>query len=135
MWADRLLFQTCTATLAVALTSSSWAQAPTALPAVGVNASPIVSELGCVLCHSGLGSSSPLRERTPDLSAAGLRYQSAYLFDYLQKPAKVRQHLGRARMPDFRLSPPKPWRLSLFLKRRTKSPGTGPNFPPVCGPH
>jgi len=103
------------------------AQAPNQLPGNGPN--PIVSELGCVLCHTGLGTSRDLRERTPDLSGAGLRYQAAYLFEYLQRPTKVRQHLGRARMPDFRLNPQEALAIVAFLETQQEITGRWPELP------
>src|SRR2546422_9787081 len=75
-----------------------------------------ISELGCVYCHTDLKAVSTLRERTPDLSSAGLRYNPAYLFDYLQNPVRVRQHLGRSRMPDFDLNEKEALALVAFLQ-------------------
>src|SRR5439155_5782333 len=87
----------------------------------------LVSELGCIHCHTDLKAASTLRERTPDLSSAGLRYNPAYLFDYLQNPVRVRQHLRRARMPDFHLSQKEALALVAFLQMQTQS--GAPNIP------
>src|SRR6185503_17637169 len=92
----------------------------------------LVAEPGCAHCHTDLKTTSPLsastlRERTPDLSSAGLRYNPAYLFDYLQNPVPVRQHLGRARMPNFRLSEKEALALVEFLEKQTLA--QGPDLP------
>ena len=59
----------------------------------------LVLELGCIQCHSDLAGQSSIREQAPELSQAGLRYRTAYLFEFLQRPKQVRRHIGRARMP------------------------------------
>lgn len=89
----------------------------------------LISELGCANCHSTLNLKSPLRERTVDLSAAGLRFNPAYLFQYLQNPAQVRHHLGRARMPDFRFSEKEAFALVQFLRTQTNVSGQWPALP------
>src|SRR5439155_7617666 len=83
----------------------------------------LVSELGCIHCHTDLKAASTLRERTPDLSSAGLRYNPAYLFDYLQNPVRVKQHLGRSRMPDFHLSQKEALALVMFLQTQRQAGG------------
>src|SRR5262245_26020854 len=40
----------------------------------------LVAELGCASCHTELRHDGALRERTPDLSSAGRRYQPSWLF-------------------------------------------------------
>ena len=65
----------------------------------------------------------------PDLSSAGLRYNPAYLFEFLQRPTKVRQYLGRARMPDFHFSPPEALALAAFLQTQQTIPGSWPELP------
>ena len=45
---------------------------------------PIVEELGCGNCHSGVNSSKVMSGRAPDLSYAGLKYNEAILFDFLK---------------------------------------------------
>ncbi len=62
-----------------------------------------MSELGCTLCHTQLEIDSDLSDHIPDLSYAGLRYEPAYLFQFLRRPTEVRRHISPARMPDFRL--------------------------------
>ena len=92
--------------------------------------SGLAAELGCAYCHNDLPRQSALRELAPDLSAAGLRYRPAYLFEFLRNPVKVRQHLGRARMPDFHLSETEALSLVAFLERQRTIPGSWPELPP-----
>src|SRR5438067_4093704 len=95
----------------------------------GNSDSRIIAELGCVNCHSIPGAKSAVRELAPDLSAAGLRYNSAYLLDYLLNPVRVRQHLGRARMPDFGLSKKEALALVAFLESQRSIAGSWPELP------
>ncbi len=78
------------------------------------------NELGCPSCHLGLERKLDLRNKAPDLSHAGLRFNAAYLFDYLQNPAKVRQHLGRSRMPSFHFDQRESLALALYLMTLTQ---------------
>jgi len=96
----------------------------------GNAAAALIAELGCANCHADLPVKSSLKERTPDLSSAGLRYNPAYLFDFLQNPAKVRQHLGRSRMPSFHLDEKESLALVLFLETQREIPGEWPELPP-----
>ncbi|MDB6033059.1 MAG: hypothetical protein JWM16_3397 [Verrucomicrobiales bacterium] len=89
----------------------------------------LIGELGCTYCHAGLRYQSTLRDLTPDLSSAGLRYNPAYLFEYLQNPSRVRQHLGNARMPNFRFSEKESLALVAFLEKQRSIPGTWPALP------
>jgi mono/diheme cytochrome c family protein len=82
----------------------------------------LASELGCPACHAGLEVASPIRERAPDLSDAGLRYRPAYLFDYLRRPRAIRRHIGAARMPDFALDEREALALTLFLAEQRREP-------------
>ncbi|HEY8514625.1 MAG TPA: c-type cytochrome [Candidatus Binatia bacterium] len=82
----------------------------------------LAAELGCAACHAGLDVESPLRERAPDLSYAGLRWRRAYLFDYLQRPRAVRRHIGASRMPDFALDEREALALTLFLAEQRAEP-------------
>lgn len=86
-------------------------------------------ELGCTYCHGDLRFQSTLRDLTPDLSSAGLRYNPAYLFEYLQNPTRVRQHLGRARMPNFRFSEKETLAVVAFLETQRSTPGAWPAIP------
>jgi mono/diheme cytochrome c family protein len=88
------------------------------------------AELGCVYCHTDVRAPSALRDLTPDLSGAGLRYNPVYLFDYLQNPVKVRQHIGRARMPNFQLTPRETLALVRFLQTQKTVPASWPALPP-----
>jgi mono/diheme cytochrome c family protein len=89
----------------------------------------LVGELGCTACHSELRLDTALRDRTPDLSSAGLRYRPAWLFEFLQHPVKVRQHLGRARMPDFHLTEKEALALVAFLEMQRTISGQWPPLP------
>ena len=80
-------------------------------------------------CHTDLKISSTLREFTPDLSSAGLRYNSGYLFDFLKNPVKVRQHIGSARMPDFHLTEKEAVALVRFLETQRQITGRWPELP------
>jgi len=104
------------------------AQISAPLPAP-VSGSILIAELGCANCHTELRIPSFLKDRIPDLSSAGLRYRAAYLFDYLQSPARVRRHLGRARMPDFHLSAEEALALTAFLETQRQGPRFRPGFP------
>ena len=97
------------------------------------DAPALIAELGCANCHTDLKITSALKEKTPDLSSAGLRYNPAYLFDFLQNPVKVRRHLGRARMPNFHLSEKEALALVLFLQTQRETPGKWPQIPAEIG--
>jgi len=98
-------------------------------PITSLGPDALLGELGCANCHHDLKTKSTLKERTPNLSFAGLRYNPAYLFDYLQNPVKVRRHLGHSRMPDFRLDQAEALALVSFLELQRKIPGPSPRFP------
>ena len=89
----------------------------------------LLSELGCANCHSTLPTPSPLRELTPDLSSAGLRYNPGYLLDYLQSPVQVRRHLGAARMPNFYFDEPEALAVVAFLETQRVLAGAWPELP------
>jgi mono/diheme cytochrome c family protein len=91
----------------------------------------LMGELGCTYCHGDLRYQSTLRDLTPDLSSAGLRYNPAYLFEYLQNPTRLRQHLGKARMPNFHFSEKETLALVAFLETQRSIPGTWPAIPPA----
>src|SRR5687768_11066023 len=93
------------------------------------DAPALISELGCANCHTDLPFKSTLRERTPDLSSAGLRYSAPWLFDFLQNPVQVRRHLGRARMPAFHLIEEESLALIAFLQTQTNTTGEWPPVP------
>jgi mono/diheme cytochrome c family protein len=86
-------------------------------------------QMGCAQCHSDLPRNAGFRELTPDLSAAGLRYQPAWLFEFLQRPTRVRHHLGRARMPAFPLSTPEALALTAFLETQRHPAENWPALP------
>jgi mono/diheme cytochrome c family protein len=89
----------------------------------------LVGDLGCASCHSELRFGITLRDRTPDLSSAGLRYRPAWLFEFLQHPVKIRQHLGRARMPGFHLTEKEAVALVAFLETQRTISGQWPPLP------
>jgi len=89
----------------------------------------LFAELGCAACHTDLGIQTTLRERAPDLGGAGLRYNSAHLFEFLLNPSKVRRHLGRARMPDFHLNETEALALVAFLETQREISGKWPALP------
>ena len=89
----------------------------------------LASRIGCAQCHSGVQAAPNFRELPPELSFAGLRYHTAWLFDYLKNPVRVRQHLGAARMPDFRLDEREALALALFLETQRQVAGNWPSMP------
>ncbi len=86
-------------------------------------------QIGCAQCHTELTPNSTLRELAPDLGSAGLRYQPAWLFEFLQNPSRIRQHLGTARMPDFGLSAKEALALTAFLEAQRHVVGSWPRLP------
>ncbi|MFQ5706307.1 MAG: c-type cytochrome [bacterium] len=89
----------------------------------------LINDLACASCHPGFTIASEIREKTPDLSHAGLRYNPAYLFDYLQNPTKVRQHIGYSRMPNFNFREKESLALVLFLETQSYVDDKWPDFP------
>lgn len=108
-----------------------WTQGPG--PAAPLRGETLVTELGCVQCHTDLGGPGGIREHAPDLSHAGLRYRPGYLFNFLLNPQPVRRHLGRARMPSFHLSEAEAVALTLHLETlrepATSGAGRWPQLP------
>ena len=92
-------------------------------------AEQLIRELACSGCHDGLPEKSDIQDKAPDLSHAGLRFNSAYLFDYLQNPTKIRQHVGFSRMPNFKLDQKESLALVLFLEKQQAIKGEWPEFP------
>lgn len=82
----------------------------------------LANELGCGNCHSGVTTSSVITNRAPDLSYAGVRYNEAFLFDYLKSPQKVRQHIGNSRMPNFGFSDDEALALTQYLMAKKALP-------------
>jgi mono/diheme cytochrome c family protein len=93
--------------------------------------SALMAELGCANCHGVGSATSAVRNLAPDLGSAGLRYNPAYLFEFLRKPARVRQHIGRARMPDFKLGDGEALALVAFLETQRTLSGSWPVLPPA----
>jgi mono/diheme cytochrome c family protein len=102
---------------------------PSATASLEMRGQALVGELGCASCHSELRLDTTLRERTPDLSSAGLRYRPAWLFEFLQNPVKIRQHLGRARMPGLHLTEKEALALTAFLETQRTTSGQWPPLP------
>ena len=94
------------------------------------HAEKLISRLGCGICHTSLKIESDYREKLPNLSYAGLRYNPAYLFDFLLDPTKIRQHLGPVTMPNFHLSEEEALALILFLETQNRLDPSWPAFPP-----
>jgi len=82
----------------------------------------LVNELGCGNCHSGVQSSTVINKNAPDLSYSGLKYNEAYIYDYLKSPQTVRQHIGKSRMPNFQFSNDEAYALTLFLMSKISLP-------------
>lgn len=89
----------------------------------------LTTQIGCAQCHTELAPNPTMRELAPDLGSAGLRYQPAWLFEFLQNPARIRQHLGAARMPDFGLSKKEALALTAFLEAQRQPVGQWPTLP------
>ncbi len=89
----------------------------------------LISRFGCVNCHTDLEMDSDLNDLLPNLSYAGLRYQSSYLFDFVQNPTRYRKHIGPARMPDFKLSDAEALALALYLEQQNQLPASWPMYP------
>ncbi len=81
-----------------------------------------MSELGCGNCHSGLEPSKIVKKRAPDLSYSGIKYNEAFIYDYLKSPKKIRYHIGQSRMPNFGLSDNEALALTKYLMSRKKLP-------------
>ena len=85
--------------------------------------SSLVDELGCGNCHSGLKPSNIIMQRAPDLSYSGLKYNEAFIYDYLKSPKKIRNHIGKSRMPDFGLADNEALALTKYLMSQKTLPG------------
>ena len=102
---------------------------------VGPGGARLMQGLGCTLCHTQLGIESDLADHLPDLSYAGLRYRSAYLFRFLRQPDAVRRHIEPARMPDFRFSESEALAIVLFLEQQTRPGSEWPDYPAGLQPN
>jgi len=96
--------------------------------AAALRGKQLASAIGCAQCHADLPQNASFRQATPDLSSAGLRYQPAWIFEFVQNPSRVRQHLGRARMPAFPISKKEGLALTAFLETQREPSG---NWPPI----
>jgi mono/diheme cytochrome c family protein len=102
------------------------------LPALGIaeGDSALFRALACGNCHSGLPESAEIYRNAPSFRYAGVRYNPAYLFDYLKDPVRIRKHIGASRMPDFRFNEQERLALTLFLMtQRDFTPAV--SFPPT----
>jgi len=88
----------------------------------GLPKNPLADELGCGNCHSGVDGSELIIQRAPDLSYAGVKYNQAFLFDYLKSPYSVRHDIGNSRMPDFGFSDDEALALSLYFMDKRSLP-------------
>ena len=75
----------------------------------------LINELGCGNCHAGVEESSLMANRAPDLSHAGSKYNTSYIYNYLQSPHSVRKNIGRSRMPNYNFSNKEAFALSIYL--------------------
>ena len=82
----------------------------------------LVEELGCGNCHIGAQKSNIVLQRAPDLNYARLKYNEAYLFDYLSAPKKFRNNIGKSRMPNFGFSDDEAFALTKYLMIQDKLP-------------
>jgi len=96
---------------------------------LGQAADSLLKDLACANCHGGINMASNIHDKAPNLSHAGLRFNPAYLFDYLQNPTQVRRHIGASRMPDFFFSPKEALALTLFLEQQKQVEGKWPEYP------
>ena len=88
----------------------------------GMPENNLANELGCGNCHGGASASSIIKNRAPDLSYAGLKYNEAFLFDYLKSPKSIRKNIGKSRMPDFEFSDDEALALTKYLMTRKNLP-------------
>ena len=84
----------------------------------------LINELGCGNCHLGAEKSTLIPVRAPNLSNAGSKYNSSYIFDYLKAPHSIRKNIGLSRMPNFNLSDKEAFALTIYLE--TKKSLTSP---------
>jgi mono/diheme cytochrome c family protein len=89
----------------------------------------LMNDLACSSCHSGLQDKNNVRDKIPDLSYAGLRYNPSYLFHFLQYPERVRRHIGASRMPDFHFNRKESLAVTRFLTKQKEMPNGLPEFP------
>ncbi|MEK6566939.1 MAG: c-type cytochrome [Bacteroidota bacterium] len=89
----------------------------------------LIRDLACGACHEGLAASDSIAFKAPSLSYAGIRYNPAYLFEYLGNPKRVRKHIGSARMPDFFLDEKERIALTFFLAQQKQYDHPLPIFP------
>ncbi len=83
------------------------------------DAEELIGQLGCYSCHSGLSLENTIMQKAPNLTRAGKRYRPGYLFNYLQNPTRVRNHIGVSRMPDFGFSASESLALTLYLSNES----------------
>ena len=81
----------------------------------------LINELGCGNCHLGAEKSTLIPVRAPNLSNAGSKYNSSYIFDYLKAPHSVRKNIGLSRMPNFNLSDKEAFALTIYLETKKSS--------------
>lgn len=94
-----------------------------------LTAERLLKDLACANCHFGIAVESNIHDQAPNLSHAGLRYNPAHLFDYLQNPLQIRRHIGLARMPNFFFDRKEALALALFLEKQIEVEGKWPEYP------
>lgn len=87
-----------------------------------IDAEDLINELGCGNCHLGAAKSTLIPLRAPDLSNAGLKYNSSFIYDYLKEPHSIRKNIGLSRMPNFNLSDKEAFALTLYLETKKNLP-------------
>lgn len=93
------------------------------------SAEQLLNDLACGSCHQGIPVESDIREKTPDLTDAGLRFAPDYVFNFLLYPVRIRQNIGYSRMPNFRLDERESLALTLYLQQQLPPGATAPSFP------
>jgi len=93
------------------------------------HAERLISILGCSNCHTTLNIESIVKNKIPNLSYAGLRYNSAYLFDFLQNPITVRRHINVSKMPILHFDSKEALALVLYLETQNQLKEFWPNYP------
>jgi mono/diheme cytochrome c family protein len=92
------------------------------------SAEQLLNDLACGACHDGIPVESDIKEKAPDLTAAGMRYNPGYVYRYLRFPVQVRQHIGSSRMPTFHLHERESLALALYLAEQMPDGGEPPVF-------
>ncbi len=93
------------------------------------SAEQLLNDLACGSCHEGVSVETGILEKAPDLTEAGIRYAPDYVFNFLQYPVRIRQHIGLSRMPNFRLDQRESLALALYLQEMVPAGAEPPAYP------